>query len=218
MAKRKKSAYAKMLMSPELKQARESGNYTEVINHLHDMTTSVGLETQETSDKKVEEEEVPNDPVNPEDEIEGGMMVDENLIPTEEEDAPGAEIIHDIVELQKTVERLSMEMTLSKKKIESYEKYIRECTEENAKLREIAAKVPNLAEKVKELEIENARLEFENSQNTVKISAMGEEVQRLRTQAPAPRRQVPIKRPIMGTQRQLQPPSNYATNGYDSWN
>ena len=216
----RRSKLAEMITSPELEQAKKTGDFSAILDKVNKKDEPAKPVAQE------EEEEVPNDPVPYPDENGNMVIVDEepqydqSEYPDGETEDTGSlnaiEIVNDIIGLQKTVERMTMEIDLNSKKLKEYEAFINKVTEENKRLTDLAERVPNLTARVKELEIENARLDFENSRKDSIIAS-------LQAQQPPPppqQRRIPQPQyqPSMTVQGRMGPPPRYNTNGYESWN
>ena len=215
----RRSKLAEMITSPELEQAKKTGDFSAILDKVNKKDEQAKPGVQE------EDVEVPNDPVPYPDEN-GNMVVPDDSsqydssypdddVGMEDNCSPNAlEIVNDIVGLQKTVERMTMEIDLNSKKLKEYEAFINKVTEENKRLTDLAERVPNLTARVKELEIENARLDFENSRKDSIIAS-------LQSQTPPPQQrhiQHPPKQPSITVQGRMRPPPSFNTNGYESWN
>ena len=208
--KQKRFDLKDILSQDVVEKAEETQNYTEVLDNLENpKPTETGCVEEEV------EEEVPNDPV----------ILDENMMEIEDTNASASmedkeeekeDITKDFTDLLHNVERLVMEMDITKKKLEQYEVAFKTVMDTNARVKEQSDKVPVLISRVKELELANSKLDYERNLLRQQNAALREEILRLKSGGGVPTQRV-IHSYGPSSSSSL-PGNQFNNNGYDSWN
>ena len=208
--KQKRFDLKDILSQDVVEKAKETQNYTEVLDNLENPKPA------ETGYVDEAEEEVPNDPV----------ILDENMMEiedtnvsasTEDKEEQKEDITKEFTGLLHQVERLVMEMDITKKKLEQYEIAFKTVMATNARVKEQSDKVPVLISRVKELELANSKLDYERNILRQQNAALRDEILRLKGGGGG----VPKQRVIhsYGPNSSSSLPGNqFNNNGYDSWN